>query len=36
MLFRAAYHSLALETELARKQIPFVKYGGLKFAEWRT
>lgn len=33
VLFRAAYHSLALETELMRKKIPFVKYGGLKFAE---
>ncbi|MFO1065902.1 MAG: ATP-dependent helicase [Pirellulales bacterium] len=33
VLFRAAYQSLALETELARNKIPFVKYGGLKFAE---
>jgi DNA helicase II / ATP-dependent DNA helicase PcrA len=33
VLFRAAFHSLALETELARNKLPFVKYGGLKFAE---
>ncbi|MCA9193180.1 MAG: ATP-dependent helicase, partial [Planctomycetales bacterium] len=33
VLFRAAFHSLALETELARRKIPFVKWGGLKFAE---
>ncbi|MCZ7663230.1 MAG: ATP-dependent helicase [Thermoleophilia bacterium] len=33
VLFRASHHSLALEMELARRNIPFVKYGGLKFAE---
>lgn len=33
VLFRAAYQSLALETELNRNKIPYVKYGGLKFAE---
>jgi DNA helicase-2/ATP-dependent DNA helicase PcrA len=33
ILFRAAQHSAALEVELARRNIPFVKYGGLKFLE---
>jgi DNA helicase-2/ATP-dependent DNA helicase PcrA len=33
VLFRAAHHSDALEVELSRRQIPFVKYGGLKFLE---
>ncbi len=33
VLFRAAYHSLDLELELARRNIPFHKYGGLKFIE---
>ncbi len=33
VLFRAAHHSMALETELMRNHINFVKYGGLKFAE---
>jgi DNA helicase-2/ATP-dependent DNA helicase PcrA len=33
ILFRAAHHSDALEIELARRKIPFVKYGGLKFLE---
>jgi DNA helicase II / ATP-dependent DNA helicase PcrA len=33
VLFRAAHHSAALEIELARRNIPFVKYGGLKFLE---
>ncbi|OGA27006.1 MAG: ATP-dependent DNA helicase [Betaproteobacteria bacterium RIFCSPLOWO2_12_FULL_67_28] len=32
-LFRNAHHSGALELELARRNIPFVKYGGLKFLE---
>ncbi len=32
-LFRASHHSAALEIELARANIPFVKYGGLKFLE---
>src|SRR5207237_638508 len=33
VLFRAGHHSAALEVELARRNIPFVKYGGLKFLE---
>lgn len=33
VLFRAAHHSDALEVELGRRNIPFVKYGGLKFVE---
>ena len=33
VLFRASSHSAALELELARRNIPFVKYGGLKFLE---
>ena len=33
VLFRTSYHSAALELELARRNIPFVKYGGLKFLE---
>ena len=33
VLFRTAQHSNALELELARRDIPFVKYGGLKFLE---
>ncbi len=33
VLFRAAHHSAALETNLMREKIPYVKYGGLKFAE---
>jgi DNA helicase II / ATP-dependent DNA helicase PcrA len=33
VLFRAAHHSASLEVELARRNIPFVKYGGLKFLE---
>jgi DNA helicase-2/ATP-dependent DNA helicase PcrA len=33
VLFRSAQHSTALELELARRNIPFVKYGGLKFLE---
>jgi DNA helicase II / ATP-dependent DNA helicase PcrA len=33
VLFRAAHHSDQLEVELARRNIPFVKYGGLKFME---
>ena len=32
-LFRAAHHSAALELELTRRNIPFVKFGGLKFLE---
>ena len=33
VLFRTAHHSDALEVELARRQVPFVKFGGLKFLE---
>jgi DNA helicase-2/ATP-dependent DNA helicase PcrA len=33
VLFRAAHHSDALEVELSRRNIPFVKFGGLKFLE---
>ncbi|MEL6616738.1 MAG: ATP-dependent helicase, partial [Bacteroidota bacterium] len=33
VLFRASWCSYALEAELTRRQIPFVKVGGLKLAE---
>ncbi|UCG42110.1 MAG: ATP-dependent helicase [candidate division WOR-3 bacterium] len=33
VLFRAGHHSDLLEIELARRSIPFHKYGGLKFVE---
>lgn len=33
VLFRTAHHSNALEVELVRRDIPFVKFGGLKFLE---
>lgn len=33
VLFRAQHHSMALEMELSRRQIPFRKYGGLRFVE---
>lgn len=33
VLFRASHHSAALELELTRRNIPFVKFGGLKFLE---
>lgn len=33
VLFRAGWHSNDLEIELARANIPFVKYGGFKFIE---
>jgi DNA helicase-2/ATP-dependent DNA helicase PcrA len=33
VLVRAAHHSDALEVELRRRHLPFVKYGGLKFLE---
>ncbi len=33
VLFRSAHHSAALEVELVRRDIPFVKHGGLKFLE---
>jgi len=32
-LFRTAYNSAALEIELGRRNIPFVKWGGLRFLE---
>jgi len=31
VLFRAGHHSDVLEVELSRRNIPFVKYGGLRF-----
>jgi DNA helicase-2/ATP-dependent DNA helicase PcrA len=33
VLFRTGHHSGGLEVELARRNIPFVKFGGLKFLE---
>ncbi|MBN1556632.1 MAG: ATP-dependent helicase [Lentisphaerae bacterium] len=33
VLFRAAHHSDLLEISLARREIPFHKYGGLRFLE---
>jgi DNA helicase-2/ATP-dependent DNA helicase PcrA len=33
ILFRVSHHSDVLEVELARRNIPFVKFGGLKFLE---
>jgi len=33
VLFRASHHSGQLEIELTRRNIPFVKFGGLKFLE---
>ena len=33
VLFRASQHSAQLEIELMRRNIPFVKFGGLKFLE---
>jgi len=33
VLFRAAHHSGDLEIELARRRIPFIKYGGLRYLE---
>ena len=33
VLFRAGHHSASLEVELGRRNIPFVKFGGLKFME---
>ncbi len=33
VLFRSAYHSFDLELELAKRNIPFVKQGGLKLIE---
>src|SRR4029434_1204099 len=33
VLFRTSSHSAELEIELTRRNIPFVKYGGLKFLD---
>jgi len=33
VLFRAAHHSDLLELHLTRRNVPYVKYGGLKFLE---
>jgi len=33
VLFRAGHHSAQLEIELARRNVPFHKYGGLRFIE---
>jgi len=33
VLFRSSHHSDPLELELVRRNIPYVKYGGLKFLE---
>ena len=33
VLFRSASHSDLLEVELAKRKVPFVKYGGLRFLE---
>jgi DNA helicase-2/ATP-dependent DNA helicase PcrA len=33
VLFRTGHHSALLEIELARRNIPYIKFGGLKFLE---
>jgi len=33
VLFRSAFHSFDLEVELAKRNIPFVKFGGMKLLE---
>ena len=33
VLFRASHHSMSLEAELSRRNIPFKKHGGLRFLE---
>jgi DNA helicase II / ATP-dependent DNA helicase PcrA len=33
VLFRASHHSASLEMELTQRNIPFVKFGGLKFLD---
>jgi DNA helicase II / ATP-dependent DNA helicase PcrA len=33
VLFRTGHHSMALELELVRRNIPFIKFGGLRFME---
>jgi DNA helicase-2/ATP-dependent DNA helicase PcrA len=32
-LFRTSSHSAALDLELTRRSVPFVKFGGLKFLD---
>ena len=36
VLFRSGHHSDLLELELTRRNIPFVKYGGLKFQRYAS
>jgi len=36
VLFRASHHSATLEIELTRRNIPFVKFGGLNSSKRRT
>lgn len=33
VLFRSSFHSFDLEIELSRKELPFIKRGGMKFIE---
>ena len=33
ILFRASHHSTSVEIELTRRNIPYVKFGGLKFLD---
>jgi DNA helicase-2/ATP-dependent DNA helicase PcrA len=33
VLFRASHHSVTLEIELTRRNIPFIKFGGLRFLD---
>ena len=33
VLYRTSHHSVLLEGELTRRNIPYVKFGGLKFLE---
>lgn len=33
VLFRSSFHAMVLESELARRDVPYVKYGGMKFLE---
>jgi DNA helicase II / ATP-dependent DNA helicase PcrA len=33
ILFRASHHSTSVEIELTRRNVPFVKFGGLKFLD---
>ena len=38
MLFRTSSHAVQIEVELTRRNVPHVKFGGLKFLdrEWRS